>query len=381
MTLENGAILEEAETDRFSENIGTKYYDEIYGSDIYTLKRIKAGDFYFTDYLEKVEEWKNKNYNSTTDPDFQSPDNIEKLAHAILDGGVLNPATAGKIDFDKIYKEKEYYYSGEEYSYYIFGYLANKYFNFYHVDWGRAFAMQYLNAQSYNPKTYGTITDAPWLIKAFNRGWASANSIEDGYAPSIYEEYSLDEGFLTDGLTAADIVDVGLWIYGAGAAKKITVKVGRDAVISAYINWQIQILCRMLCGESYEEAVSNVDYSSVAWSGLTSAIESDKTVMVLSCLSSALDKFQETNELDFLTLGWVCGLEMLQYQSIKRLIGDPNSIYGKFLYENLKKRNHSKSELLRNICITFNCTSETALEIMRLIPDVAVATILDDLKK
>ena len=62
------------------------------------------------------------------------------------------------------------------------------------------------------------------------------------------------------------------------------------------------------------------------------------------------------------------------------MIGNSNSIYGKYLYDNLMKRNHSKAELLRNICIFFNCESATALEIMRLIPDVALNTILDDLR-
>ncbi|NDV70046.1 fibronectin type III domain-containing protein [Dysgonomonas sp. 25] len=346
---------------------GTKYYDEIYGADIYTTKEIVTESFAFYDYITAIEKWKDKNYKPVTDPDFQSPANVENLARAILKDGVLNPTKIGELDLNKVYLDDEYYYSGEEYSYYLFGYAANKYFNFFHVDWGRAFAMQYLNAKEYNPRTYGSITDAPWLVKAFNRGWANANGINDGYAPSMYEEYDLDEEFLTDGLTTADMIEVSLWIYGAGSVRKITVKVMRDAIIGAYINWQVQIALRMICGVKFEEAVESVDYGSVAWSGLTSVIENDKTIMALNCVQAAIDEYDKSKEIN-ISMGTACIMEIIKHRVIKKLISDRNSPFGKYLYENLKKKDHSKTEFLRQICIIFNCKSDTALEIMRIIP-------------
>ena len=368
MTLDVKIELEEKAPDRLNpDEPGTKYFDEVYGADIYTPKQIKTAGFAFSDYIEIVEEWKSKNYKPTTDPDFQSPKNIENLARAIIKGGVLNPVAAGGLKFDKIYDVDNCFYSGEEYSYYIFGYAANRYFNFYHVDWGRAFAMQYLNAELYDPRTYGEITDAPWLVKAFNRGWAKANNMEGGYAPTMYEEYALGEDYLTDGLTVADMVDATLWVYGAGAVKKITVKVTRDAIIGAYINWQVQILIKMICGESYEDAVANVDYSGVVWSGLTSAIENDKTIMVLNCVQAAIEEYEKKKEVN-LSVGYACGIEIMKHRMIKRFLSDKNSVYGKYLHKNLKKQDHSKTEFLRKICITFNCHSDTALEIMRIVP-------------
>jgi hypothetical protein len=118
----------------------------------------------------------------------------------------------------------------------------------------------------------------------------------------------------------------------------------------------------------------------VAWYGLTSLLSSDKKVLALYCLRASINTFQETKEMN-LEIGESCLIEILQIFTIKKLIGDPKSIYGKYLYENLKKKNHSKSELLRNICIIFNCESDTALEIMRLIPEVALNTLIDDLKE
>ena len=118
---------------------------------------------------------------------------------------------------------------------------------------------------------------------------------------------------------------------------------------------------------TFEDAVANVDYERVAWEGLTSAIESDKTVMALECVKAAVDEYTKNKELD-LRIGEACVIEIVKHVAIKKLISDKNSPFAKYLHDNLKKSDHSKTEFLRHICIVFNCHSDTALEIMRIIP-------------
>jgi hypothetical protein len=381
MTTLSDIRTEEQSATRLDDGTQTVYFDDIMQADFHSSKSIKTGGFNDDNYLSKVEEWKSKHY-ASNDPEFIAPENVEHLARALLNNGELNPQKFG-IDFNKIYYATPCYYSGEEFSYYLVGYILNRYFYFPQVNFGQAFAMQYLNAAAYNLRTNAQISDAPWLIKAFNNGWAYAVSTSSnnplGYAPPMYEEYSLESGFLADGLTVADMIDAALWIYAGGSVKKITVKVARNALASAYINWQVQILIRMICGMTYEDAVADVDYSAVAWQGLTNAINNDKTVMALDCVRAGVEEFENTKEITF-DIARACLLDILQDIAIKKLISDKNSPYGKFLYNKLMTKNGSKKAFMQQLTIVFNCTSEQAMEIMRFIPAEIIDSMIDDLK-
>jgi hypothetical protein len=371
------------------ENSETKYFDKLTQSEILSDKSIKP-DGYLTgglleSYIDKINEWKEANFRLSIGPKIQSPLTIEMLARGILEGGALNPKFVLDLKPDELYFDGEKYYNADEASYWLFGYASYRVLDFNRYE-GQAFASTYLNASKYlpgNSSFSNTINDAPWLIKAFNDGLGYSDN--DGLKHSIdplplYEPYILNASFLPEGTGLADMIEVGLWVYPAAGINKKTVKLARNALTSAYINWQIQIAIRMICGMPFKEAVTDVDYSDVTWYGLTSLLSSDKEILALYCLRAGINTFQETREMN-LEVGESCLIEMLQTFTIKKLIGDPKSIYGKYLYENLKKKNHSKSELLRNICIIFNCESDTALEIMRLIPEVTLNTLADDLKE
>ena len=360
----------------------TVYYNKAYKLEFKTNKTLQSESVNFERYYEEVEKWKNVNYKSTTDPGFQHSENITNLAKAILANGELNPIKVLNLNDNKLYSDGIAYYNAEELSYRLFGYVANKYFNFAQVMFGQAFAIQYLNSKNYNPTAANVIYDAPWLIKAFNNGWAEVNGYDAGFAPSMYTEYGIDGGVLTDGFGVADMIEVTLWIYAGTGVEKLTVKVGRDMLISAYINWQVQIVIRMLCGIPYEEAVKNIDYQRVAWNALTSVVENNNIVTGLNCIKAGLNEFERSKQLNLTTgvdMGIACLIEIVKDKVIQKLISDSNGPYGKFLYENLKKRNHSKSELLRTICIVFNCHSDVALEMMRFIPTEAINALVDDL--
>ncbi|WP_163273521.1 hypothetical protein [Dysgonomonas sp. 511] len=363
----NSPMTLNAKLDIVTSGYKTEYTDEIYQTGFITYKALKNDNYDLEHYVDVVQKWKNVHYKPTTDPSLQAVENITALATAMMKNGTINPMKVCKIDKNKLYSDGNLYYNGEEMSYYLFGYIANKYLNFAHVTFGQAFAMQYLNAASYDPTTDQMLEDVPWLIKAFNNGWAKANG--------------LDAGFLTDGLGMDDVIEATLWVYAGGAARKITVKLAKNALATAYINWQVQILIRMICDHmTFDEAAKNIDYQDVAWYGLTSMLSSDKELMALNCIRAGVNRFQKTKELD-MTLVQTCVIELIQYKGLKKLFGDEKSIYGKKIYELLKKRNHSKSELLRHICIVFNCNSDRALEILRLIPDVAFNTLADESKK
>ncbi len=171
----------------------------------------------------------------------------------------------------------------------------------------------------------------------------------------------------------ADAVEVVLWVFtgtGSTTLKKITVKVGKEMLFSAYLNWQVQIFIKMIGGESFEEAVSDVNvYQSAIWSGLTSVVEDNRSADALNCIKSTVDILQKNKEYDYSLYSQVfvsCVIQFAKTELFNKILLNKNSPYSKALVKAFE--GERLEDVRKNIRILFNCTNNDIDLILKQIP-------------
>ncbi|MCG8411837.1 MAG: hypothetical protein MI739_11210 [Bacteroidales bacterium] len=289
-------------------------------------------------YEIAVSNWKSKKYPNSTQVDWVNTNHVESLAKAILKDGELNFAKIHGTNKKSLYyikyhtENQKIYYNEEELMYFYWGYVANRNFNFSMPDEAAAFACAFLNKETFEYPSVNEFEIAPWNMKALLDGWTfsmknkrwseEANKDIDMYLP-----YKISADYLPEGLSVSDAIELVLWIApGTAAAKKITLKIGSQMLLAAYIDWQLQIFINMLDGKTFKEAVALVKYDDVLWSGITAPIADFKTKAGFACVRAAVSEIKKNKEVSFNT-GLVCLTEILQEALVHKMFSATNSPY------------------------------------------------------
>ncbi len=120
----------------------------------------------------------------------------------------------------------------------------------------------------------------------------------------------------------------------------------------------------------YEEAVKNVNYTEVAWEGLTALLNNEKLSIGLECLFASVERAKQTNEFNFIAdinIVTSCLIELANHSAFKKIISDKNSPYFYLLDKALNGK--TPKQVLDNLQVVLKCPDSQLAEILSLIPE------------
>ncbi len=351
-----------------------------------------VGIFDLYDYEDAINAWKLKNYKSVTDANLQSSTAITALANAIIKNGELDPTDMMGLKEGVLYpveynlsngKTEVIYYNSEELTYWIWGYFASYKFNFVSLQEVMTFGFQYCGREVYSNIFGSSIWDTPWKAQAIADGQAYRNKT---YADKVIQ-YNIDQNYaftsdrLINGTGPDDVIEVGLWLTGGGATNKIVVEMSKKMFTAAIINLTTQIAINVIGdGMTVETAISKVDYTDVAWAGVTKAIQNESTALTLDCLKDMVDEYQKLLGVNPqkvnvpLQISYACLKSLLKNVLLKNLLQGTNSPYGQLLMKAFK--NKTVAQIRDNIRRNLQCNDKEIDEIFEIIPDEFIKTLI-----
>jgi hypothetical protein len=351
---------------------------------------------------EMFDEWTSKYpWRITTGYGIQNLNNLKYLEQSLIKYGELDirkPNDGGKdqlyyiplksrpIDADGHILEETLdrysglYYNYDEIAYWVWGYIAKR-LNF-NKNQAVAYGMLYLDKTStselynYSKDNLGntTIIGTPWMARGIINGFEYPNFV----GPTILDRpYTLEFDPIIE---LEDILTIALFIpvVGEGAmVTKISIQMGVKVLTAAFINWQVQILINIMGGMSYEEAVKNVNYTEVAWEGLTSLMKNENLFIGLECLFASVNVIKKEGGLNFMnskTAIQACLLEIFKHKSFARLISDSNSPYFYLLDKSIANKKTNK--IINNLTQGLQCSDEELGDIFSIIPEEILDTMI-----
>jgi hypothetical protein len=216
------------------------------------------------------------------------------------------------------------------------------------------------------------------VADARQRGWIAAYT-NDGTNTkilkliSMYKPYAIDASYLIEGVTAADMIDVALYVYTGGSVsvtRKLTVKVGTKMLTAAVLTWQAQIIVNMLSGKTYEQAISDIDLDPILWEAMTSALSNKNEGLVLDCIKATVDNIQKNKEYNLTGAGkavlYGCIPETLKNLLLEYIFNNKSGPYSSMLKKAFK--NKTLKDIRQILAINFSLKTSEIDEILKFIP-------------
>lgn len=139
---------------------------------------------------------------------------------------------------------------------------------------------------------------------------------------------------------------------------------------AAVLSWNAQILIGIISGQSYEEAVSNVEFEPIMWDAMSSIIQNENEALALDCIKATVDNIQKSKEYNLTGVGKSilkgCMLETTKNYLLKYLFESKSGPYSSLLKAALK--NKTMKDIRQLLTLNFDLKTSEIDDILSFIP-------------